>query len=67
VEAVHPDDFLCDLLDLDHRTVVAALRSQASELRKPPHTLDDVLRKLGARGVPRFAEAVRAIVAGRPE
>ena len=60
IEASHPDAFLCDLLDLDHRAVLDTLRQQVAVLRRPPQTLDDLLRKLGDRGVPQFVAAVRA-------
>jgi hypothetical protein len=63
IEASHPDDFLCDLLDLDHRAVIDVLRQQAAVLRKPPQTVVELLAKLGRRGAPRFAADVEALLA----
>lgn len=59
VEAVHPDDFLIDLHDLNPEGVRAALEQQAVDLR-PPWPLDQLLGALEVAGVPRFAAAVRA-------
>lgn len=58
VEAIHPDDFLLDLHDLNPEAVRAALEQQAADLH-PPWPLDKLLRALTTAGVPRFANAVR--------
>jgi predicted nucleic acid-binding protein len=59
VEAIHPDEFLLDLYDLDPEGVRAALEQQAGDLN-PPWPLDELLRALTKAGVPRFVDAVRA-------
>lgn len=59
VEAIHPDDFLLDLHDLNPDAVRAALEQQAADLN-PPWPLDELLRALATAGVPRFADAIRA-------
>ena len=59
VEAIHPDDFLLDLHDLNPQAVRAALEQQAADLN-PPWPLDQLLRALAKAGVPRFADAIRA-------
>jgi predicted nucleic acid-binding protein len=59
VEAIHPDEFLLDLHDLNPDAVRAALQQQAADLHPPWH-LDELLRALTTAGVPRFADAIRA-------
>jgi predicted nucleic acid-binding protein len=58
VEAIHPDQFLLDLHDLDPEAVRAALEQQAADLN-PPWPLDELLRALTKAGAPRFADTVR--------
>lgn len=55
VEAVHPDEFLRMLFDLDPPTVRAAIIAQAAALQRPPVSRDELLRMLSAAGVSRFA------------
>jgi predicted nucleic acid-binding protein len=59
VEAIHPDDFLLDLHDLDPEAALAALEQQAADLH-PPWPLEQLLDALTTAGVPRFASAIRA-------
>lgn len=50
IEALHPDEFIQDLLDLDAGAVVAAAQRQRAQLRNPPLNVArylDVLRKQG--------------------
>ena len=58
VEAIHPDEFLLDLYDLDPEAAWAALEQQAADLH-PPWKLDELLGALTKAGVPRFADAIR--------
>lgn len=58
LEAQHPDEFLCNLLNLDPSRVLQAILEQAADLRRPPHTVLEVLERLG-KTVPDFAESVR--------
>ncbi len=59
IEAKGPDDFLCDLLDLDPDAMIELLREQAAVLRRPPKLFDELLEGL-AKTVPAFVEEVRA-------
>lgn len=59
VEAIHPDEFLLDLNDLNHEAVRAALEQQAADLH-PPWPLEQLLTGLATAGAPRFADAIRA-------
>jgi hypothetical protein len=51
VEAVHPDDFVLDLIDLGPGTVCAVVKEQASALKNPPRTLGDLLDTLRDQGL----------------
>lgn len=58
IEAQSPDEFLCNLFDLDPDGIVELVRSQAADLKKPPRTFEQLVAGL-AKLVPRFAELVR--------
>ncbi|WP_347115127.1 PIN domain-containing protein [Leclercia sp. S52] len=53
VEALHPDEFLSDLFDLNHALVLEAVRMQRSHLRNPPLTPDQFLQSLLQLGLPK--------------
>jgi predicted nucleic acid-binding protein len=59
IQAQHPDGFLCRLLELNPGVLSAVVREQAAEVRRPPRTLDDVLRALG-KVVPTFVARLGA-------
>ena len=54
LEAQSPDEFLCNLYDLHPDAMVELLRRQATALRNPPRSFDELLRGL-AKMVPDFA------------
>src|SRR5919198_179696 len=58
VEAIHPDEFLLDLHDLNPDAVRAALEQQGADLH-PPWPLEQLLNALTTAGVPKFAETIR--------
>jgi hypothetical protein len=58
LEAVHPDAFLLDLLDLSPSTVLRAVREQAAHAMRPPLTPKDLASVLGRAGVPGFAAEI---------
>jgi predicted nucleic acid-binding protein len=62
LEAQSPDEFLCNLFDLDPEEFVALLRAQAEDLVKPPMTFYELLERL-ARVVPDVVAVVRHHVA----
>jgi predicted nucleic acid-binding protein len=64
IEALHPDEFLVSMYDMDPVEVEEALHRQAAPLKNPPHTVDDILRHL-ATIVPTFTLTVRAALAAR--
>ncbi|MDK4744730.1 PIN domain-containing protein [Leclercia adecarboxylata] len=53
VEALHPDEFLSDLFDLNHALVLEAVRMQRSHLRHPPLNPDQFLQGLLQLGLPK--------------
>lgn len=63
LEAQSPDEFLCNLFDLDPEEFVTMLRGQAADLVKPPMTFDDLLERL-ARVVPGLVAAVHRHLSG---
>lgn len=58
LEAVHPDDFLLDQLDLSPPTILQVIREQAAHTRRPPLTPRDLATLLGRAGVPGFADEI---------
>jgi hypothetical protein len=58
IEAQAPDDFLCNLFDLDPDGFVELLHEQAADLVEPPVTFGELLERL-ARVVPALIAAVR--------
>lgn len=67
VEARHPDDFLCDLLDADPDQLNEIIEGQAAATGRaglPRLTVDDVLDGLTGCNVVRFAHRMRS---GFPE
>ncbi|MCB9761265.1 MAG: PIN domain-containing protein [Alphaproteobacteria bacterium] len=61
IEALSPDAFLLDLLDLAPDNMLELLERQANALRRPPVTLSELLTGLG-KTVPRFEQQVRGLL-----
>ncbi|KSD71899.1 MULTISPECIES: PIN domain-containing protein [Pseudomonas aeruginosa group] len=51
IEAVHPDDFIADLFDLDQAAVLEAVQAQRISLKSPPHTARELLDRLLIQGL----------------
>ena len=62
VEAVHPDDFVADLVGVDPGAVIRILNEQVGALRSPPRELPELLETLERNGLVRAMVAVRALV-----
>jgi hypothetical protein len=62
LEALHPDDFVLDLIDLAPGAVCTALVKQASALRRPPLTIDQVLDGLLGLGLVQSAAKLRSLL-----
>jgi hypothetical protein len=59
VEAVHPDDFVFDVIDLASGLVCDVITEQAASLRNPVRTRDDVLETLVDQGLPQSVAKLR--------
>ncbi|MEQ8540185.1 MAG: PIN domain-containing protein [Coleofasciculus sp. D1-CHI-01] len=58
VEAQHPDDFLLELCEnCTASSLLQIIKEQAEALKRPPHTVKDILRKLSNQ-VPLFVERI---------
>lgn len=58
LEALHPDDFLLDQLDLSPPTILQVIGEQAAHTRRPSLTPQDLAVLLGRAGVPKFADEI---------
>jgi hypothetical protein len=63
VEAQSPDDFISHLFYLDRERMIQILLNQASDLRKPPKTILELLDTLNQH-TPQFVNLVRRSVNG---
>lgn len=63
LEAVHPDAFLLDQLDLNPVAVQEAIREQADHSEAPPLTAHDLISRLDRAGVPQFADELGRLFA----
>ena len=59
VEAIHPDDFLIDTINLDLPRVASAIRVCQQRLRNPPRAMVDHLERLEAQGLVRSVTQLR--------
>ncbi|BAH52602.1 PIN domain-containing protein [Rhodococcus opacus] len=66
VEAIHPDEFLCDQLDLDAEAVFECMHALVARNALPPRTVGELLELLG-RLTPRFVDAVQALLGARDD
>lgn len=64
VEAVHPDAFVLDLIDLAPGAVLVVTQEQAAALKNPPMSLDEVLDILERNGIPRSVAELRRLRSG---
>ena len=64
VEAVDPDAFVLDLLDLAPGAVLRVLQEQAGALRKPSMTLEGLLDVLESDGMRRTVAEARRLLGG---
>ena len=62
VEAVHPDDLVLDLLEVDPGAVSAAVQRQAAALKNPPMSVAEVLVRLEEQGLARSVAKLRDLL-----
>src|SRR5262249_58694488 len=65
VEAQSPDEFLCNLFDLDPKSFLEMLQEHAADLANPPVSFEELLERL-ARAAPEFVAAVCENLSGSP-
>lgn len=63
IEAVAPDDFVLDCIDLAPDALVEVVEAQARSLKNPPQSVDDVLRTLEKLGLVQSVAKLRAAFA----
>ncbi len=59
IEAVTPDSFLLDQLDLAPELALDVLRQQMADYSRPPMSFSELLNALERAGAPQFAREVR--------
>lgn len=63
LEAIHPDDFILDLLDLAPGVILKVIDEQVRALRNPPMEWPEVLDKLEASGLVKSVAEIRRLMA----
>lgn len=63
IEAVHPDAFVVDLLDLSSGVVLRAVQEQQLALRNPTRTLQELIDTLATNGLVRTTAELRRLLA----
>ncbi|KQN53831.1 MULTISPECIES: PIN domain-containing protein [unclassified Erwinia] len=58
MEALHPDEFISDLFDLNHALALKAVRRQRQSLRHPPLAVKEFLEMLFKQGLPLTVRAL---------
>ena len=66
IEAVHPDDFVVDLLDLAPGAILRLLLEQAAALKNPPVTPEALLVTLERNGLARAVAELRILLGFNP-
>ena len=61
LEAIHPDEFILELIDMDWVAVIQAAEKQRSNLLNPPKTRDEYLQTLTNQGLAQTAQALREL------
>jgi len=63
IEAQHPDEFICHLIDLDKAAVVIAAQKCRAALKNPPKSAEDYLDTLERQSLPNTVAALREFAA----
>jgi hypothetical protein len=62
IEALHPDEFVLGLIDLNEAVVVTTFSELMADLKKPPITVAEALDALHRRGMSRTADSLTAVL-----
>jgi hypothetical protein len=65
MEALHPDELVADLIDLNRRILTNVLMAMAAEKQRPPMTAQEVAASLARAGLPRSARMLSDLAALR--
>ncbi len=63
VSAIHPDEFLSDMFEMDPSACIKAAQQQRRSLKKPPMTTGEFLDCLQKQRLPSFVSQLRAFEA----
>lgn len=61
LEAVHPDDFIVNLIDLDEVKAKEAIKKMVDRKKNPPIILQEAIKRIEARGLVKSASKIREI------
>ena len=61
LRAIHPDDFIADLMGLNMSSVIQAVRTHRSSLKNPPFSADDYLDILLKQKLPETVSRLRPL------
>lgn len=64
VEAIHPDEWVMDLIETAPAAVTAVLMRQAADLRSPPQSVEQVMELLSRTGLPMSIARLRGLFGG---
>jgi predicted nucleic acid-binding protein len=54
IVALHPDNFICALIEINPFAVLKAIAEQRANFKNPPLTLEEYLERLSSQGLARF-------------
>ena len=60
IVALHPDTFLCQLMDAEEEMVLIGVGRHRASLRRPSKTVEEYLSTLQTNGLPRFVTLLEA-------
>jgi predicted nucleic acid-binding protein len=59
IQALHPDDFLCDLMDLYPAEILSAVREARSAMQRPHYEANEYLELLQRQGLSQFTHLLK--------
>ena len=61
IEALHPDEFILQLIDVAPDVVMDAAETHRRSLKNPPKSIEEFLASLEAKGLPKSVAALRTL------
>jgi predicted nucleic acid-binding protein len=62
ITVLSPDEFLCDLLSLDHVAMLDTLKRISERRQRPPRTIEEIVDALDRQGCTEFARECRVMI-----